>query len=125
MYRNPYSAYLPANNPSFEIEKKKGTSAQKVLGMGGSAVGGIIGAFYGNPAMGAKIGGSIGGKIGKIGDGTFEMGDLIPGGGMDLMSSGGERSPEWYMDQNAKSAAASMLGDEDTYATAADILGGI
>lgn len=115
---NPYSPYLPANTPSPFRTEKKATNMSKALGLGGTIVGGLIGAYAGDPMTGMKVGGMAGSGLGS----------LIDGNGMDAASGmlgAGTRSAQWYQDANAKSAAASLLGDEDTYATAADIIGGV
>ena len=67
--RNPYSPYLPANNPSI-FAKQKDDNLSKYLGMGGTVVGGIAGAYAGgNPASamkGAQFGGAIGNSLGSL-----------------------------------------------------------
>lgn len=118
MGANPYSGYLPANNPSPFAIQKKDKNLGKVMGFIGSGLGAGIGAIAGDPMTGMQIGGLAGQGIGSMMDGNSI--DAAQG-----MLGAGTRGAQWYKDANAKSVAASLLGDEDTYATAASILGGI
>lgn len=105
--RNPYSPYLPANNPSI-FAKQKDDNLSKYLGMGGTVVGGVIGGIYGGPA-GASAGASIGGMAGK------GVGSIIDGGegsekeGAQSLIGAGAGVAKWYEEEAAKEGAAAML----------------
>ena len=105
--QNPYSQYLPANNPSmFEGRQKSGNdkTLSTVLGIGGGALGLILGGF--NPAAAMK-----GYSIGK-GIGSMVESDGLQGKAQGLQQIvSGARGTDWYKQQAAKSAAANILSN--------------
>lgn len=107
--QNPYSPYLPANNPSIfpeSKEEKKKSNLGAILGIGGAG----LGLLFGGPAgmkTGMAVGSGIGGLFDNSGSPQSQMSSLQQVAG--AMQSG-ERDVNWYRQANAKSAAAQLLG---------------
>tara|TARA_R100000655_G_C2958958_1_gene188555 strand:- start:68 stop:403 length:336 start_codon:yes stop_codon:yes gene_type:complete len=104
--RNPYSSYLPANSPSLFAETpQEESNLDKILGIGGAGLGLLLGGPAGMKT-GMAIGSGVGGLLGG-GSAEKKMSSL-----QQAASALGKRSPDWFADANAKSAAASLMGVE-------------
>ena len=108
--QNPYSPYLPANNPSIfpeSKEEKKKSSLSTILGIGGAGLGLLLGGGPAGMKKGMALGSGIGSLFDNSGSPHSQMSSLQQVAG--AMQSG-ERDVDWYRQANAKSAAAQLLG---------------
>jgi hypothetical protein len=100
--QNPYSPYLPANNPSLFAEADNESGLSNLTGL----VGAGLGLFTGGPA-GALKGYQMGSAVGGIFDADDTKGKMQSA--QQLMS--GVKSTDWFKEQSAKSAAANILSN--------------
>jgi len=102
--QNPYSPYLPANNESLFTTKQQdsGSNLSTILGLGGGALGLMLGGLGG-----AKAGMTLGSGIGQLVGG--DTGKQKMQGFQSTMSGLGGLNSEWYKQDAAKKAAASMM----------------
>lgn len=111
--RNPYSPYLPANNPSI-FARQKDDNLSKYLGMGGTVVGGIAGGVMGagggplGIALGAMKGASLGGAAGSGLEAVVSDDGNKAQGSHSIMGAG-TGIAKWYEEEEAKKGAAAML----------------
>ena len=100
--QNPYSPYLPANNPSLFAKGDGNSNLSMITGLAGAG----LGLFLGGPA-GAMKGFNIGSGIGGMISGKGSQQKMQ--GAQQLMS--GVKSTDWFKEQSAKSAAANILSN--------------